>query len=317
MNTETKKDYFAELVDASTVEAIDPTITESLALPGTSLNGTLSGGLHFGSLVVVTGTTGDGKSTYCSNIIAQALRQGYRSLIYSGEMMQGVIVQGLIRIIAGAGNITKMKRSIYDYTTYTVKPEAEKKIRDYMAGKIYLTPKGIKRNEILACIEAAITQAGVRVLLVDNLMTALPANKDIFAAQAELVDALADIAHEYGVIILLVAHPKKPNAKEGGDDINAVSGNQHIVDLADAGLRYSRITEKDSFSPSIYGTPERKVTIFKNRITGRLDRTGVAHGYDPASLRIYEITSGPDWGWDFPGLDLKPEKVTPQFDLTD
>ena len=44
------------------------------------------GGLFFGQVVLLTGRRGEGKSTFASQLLVEALDQGYSVLAYSGEL---------------------------------------------------------------------------------------------------------------------------------------------------------------------------------------------------------------------------------------
>ena len=70
----------------SDVERIDPFTIQKLQTGFRTLDSALKGGLPFGQLVLISGKSGEGKSTLASQLICEAVDQGYTSFIYSGEM---------------------------------------------------------------------------------------------------------------------------------------------------------------------------------------------------------------------------------------
>ena len=123
-------------------------------------------------------------------------------------------------------------------------------------------------ESLISTIEKSIQRYGVKMICVDNLMTALDisGNDDIYLAQSRFVKNLKKIAVKYNVVVLLVAHPKKTNAAITNDD---VSGSSDITNRVDVVMSYSR--NEDKFSET---DCDSKLTIIKNRLHGTLTRKG-------------------------------------------
>ena len=68
------------------VEKIDIYKLPKLKTGISKLDKILCGGLHFGQVVIIAGKRGQGKSTWGSEIITNAIEQGYKCFVYSGEM---------------------------------------------------------------------------------------------------------------------------------------------------------------------------------------------------------------------------------------
>ena len=72
---------------------------------------------------------------------------------------------------------------------------------------------------------------GVRVFVIDNLMTIESDLKDKYEAETDTVKKLKAFAKKYNVIVHLVAHPRKSmNENITKDD---VAGSANITNLAD------------------------------------------------------------------------------------
>ena len=72
-------------VDASDI-SLDTTPSPSIQTGFAPLDSVTSGGLNFGTLTVLTGSPGSGKSTFLNQILANALSLGFNSFLYSGEL---------------------------------------------------------------------------------------------------------------------------------------------------------------------------------------------------------------------------------------
>ena len=72
-------------VDASDI-SLDTTPSPSIETGFAPLDAATSGGLNFGTLTVLTGSPGSGKSTFLNQILANALSLEFNSFLYSGEL---------------------------------------------------------------------------------------------------------------------------------------------------------------------------------------------------------------------------------------
>lgn len=236
-------------------------------------------GLFESQLVVITGKRGQGKSTFASWILANALDQGKNIFAYSGELPDYNFRSWLDMQIAGQTNINTEYNEWND-ANYTIKEEAAEKLSEFYACRAYIydnsaiPDKTVTLQEtILSSIEYAADNLGCKVILVDNIMTAVNMlDKDAYAVQSGFVKDLKDLATRKKVTILLIAHPRKTKQ---GEEINNddVSGSSDITNLADVVLTYSRYVEKDnrgnpvkSNVPSEY---QSIISVMKNRLTGR------------------------------------------------
>ena len=242
-------------------------------------------GLFESQLVVVSGKRGQGKSTFASWILANALNQGRKVFAYSGELPDYHFRNWLDLQIAGAQNINTAVNEWND-ESYTVKDEALDKLSAYYAGRAYIydntcIPQGRLHESIIGSIIYAADTLGCSIVLIDNIMTAISARpEEQYNLQTEFVKKLKAIATEKKITILLVAHPRK--TEQGKSLVNDdVSGASEITNLADIVLTYSRLDGDPKY--------HSEIQVMKNRMNGRLatGKSAIKVQYSEKTKRIY------------------------------
>lgn len=262
------------------------------------LDDTLYGGIPFGIVCLVAGKRGDGKSTLTSQIMGQAVEQGYITFAYSGELPNYLYKSWFDFQVAGRNHITENKKD-GRINRFITNPN-QRLINDWYRGKAFIYDNRIVEDEeqedLLKTITQAIMQYGVKVILIDNLMTAMYIDEkqgsDKYDQQGRFVRALTRIALQHDCLILLVAHRRK-NAFTA-DTNDEVSGSGDITNLAGMVLSYDRGTERDGIRPD-----QRKIVIAKNRLFGKLNLNGIVLDYDEKSKRIYSSNDelNREYGW--------------------
>lgn len=267
----------SRLKDMSEVEAVNIEKQPCISTGIGELDGILTGGFHYGGVVILTGKRGDGKSTMASQFIAEALKQNHNAMIYSGELPNVNVKNWIDRQITGKRILTN---SDID------------RCNEWYRGRLFVyddTDLGDEDDEIVALLdimEEAIIQKNCEILLIDNLMTAMEegadTNEALYRKQSDFVGKLAKIARRMNVIIILVAHPRKTMTTNMSND--DVSGSADITNKASLVMSYSRV-----FVKGVEPDPtERKLSVTKNRLTGKLG--DVLMYYSDDSKRIV----GPD-----------------------
>ena len=139
-----------------------------------------------------------------------------------------------------------------------------------------------ENETILETIETAVKQYGCRMLMIDNLMTAIEddLSSDLYRQQSAFVRSLAEMAKRYDVIIILIVHPRKRTGLKFDND--EVAGSSNITNLADVVMNYARPKEDDEMRP------DRILQVTKNRLNGMTDYSGIPLWYDTPSKRILE-----------------------------
>lgn len=280
-------------MDLSKVENVDPNDIEKLPTGLNCIDDLLFGGLPFGQLILLTGKAGDGKSTLASQLMLSALQYGYKCFAYSGELPNYLFKSWIDFQAAGASNTYEIWSKWTHERPRAVKTKALEKITKWYSGKFWLYDNSAsfldEEDGLISLMQQLIIQYGVRVFLVDNLMTALDLEKDLIAEKYEkqslMIKKLARIALQYGVLIILIAHKRKDN---GYAEVNeSISGSLDIVNLASIVLSYERPSNRRLEIDDTVTEDDRILKVTKNRLFGKIDNWGFVMKYDPNSKRIY------------------------------
>ena len=263
----------------------------------------LIGGIPLEGTTVITGKSGEGKSTFASQVLAKAIDAGYKCMAYSGELPNGMFKEWLYLQLAGKNNIYMLENSP------RISVDVESKIDAWIDEKLWLYDVDslfkCSENELsglLEIIEQAILQYECRVILIDNLMTALdivdPENVlyNKYEAQAHFVRKLAEIGRNYKVAIILVAHKRKNgNSSDANDEI---SGSSEITNYSTMIINYSKYTPAEILKGS--KPTDRKMSVTKERLKGG-SASSFNVTFEPNSKRIYSTASnmlGYKFGWE-------------------
>lgn len=286
-------DYLIDMADIEDVNIYD---VEKVKTGIHDLDYLLFGGLPIPSLSVVTGKRSDGKSTLTSQIIASALDQGYPCLAYSGELASWQFKAWMVKQIAGPSHTFEYQNKSGS-KGYEVSNANKEIINTWLKGKLFLVDNGkVGSNDtvgLLEAIENAIQQYGVRIILLDNLMTALSAmaekSTDKWEQQSQFTKTLTLLAMKYNVLIILVAHKRKNSFS--GDDMDDVMGSSDITNLSSVVISYGRDREIQD--------DQRKLRLLKNRLFGKVNFEGWTMDFDEKSNRIYGERDKVDkeFGW--------------------
>lgn len=221
------------------------------------------GGIFFGQVVLLSGKRGEGKSTFMSQLVADAIEQGFATFVYSGELPNYHFKNWLDMQIAGGDELKTIVNKYGDESYYLPKEKTEKINKWYFDKAFIFDNSAVDDDEfegLLKIVVDSICRYGIKLVCIDNLMTALDddVTTDLYRQQSNFVKRLAKIAKQYDVAIILIAHPKKTNADFDND---TVSGSSDITNAVDVVMNYQRSDTEDCDS---------KLMITKNRLTGKL-----------------------------------------------
>lgn len=262
-------------------------------------------GMCVGQLVVLTGKRGEGKSTFMSQIVADALDQKRTVFVYSGELADFHFKRWLDYQLAGDREIVEVKNEEHGDVDYTLPDETVDAINHWYHGRALIYDNsffdcnpGVEYEALTKTVERAIEKYGAELICIDNLMTAMEIvteQNNLSLAQSNFVGKLKSIATRYGVVIILVAHPKKGSANDIQDDNDLVSGSSDITNKADIVLKYSRFDDDSGEADSI-------IKVTKNRLTGVLrtrNEDAIRVKYSAKSKRITGVNDFPKiYGWE-------------------
>ena len=246
-------------------------------------------GMAMGQLIILTGKRGDGKSTFMSQMIAEALDQNRSVFVYSGELADFHFKRWLNYQLAGSRNLSGYKDQ-YGEMSYSLPEEANRAIVEWYRGRAYIYDNnyivdGDEFESLPDTVERAIQQYNVQLICIDNLMTAMEKvseQNNLYLAQSNFVGRLKAIAMKYSVVIVLVAHPRKASQNDMMDDNDLVAGSSDITNKADIVIKYSRCDPEQYDCDSL-------IKVTKNRIMGVLrtkNENAVRVNYDPRTKRV-------------------------------
>ena len=244
-----------------TVEAVDVENVHAISTAIPKLDRVLTNGFHDGEVVLLTGKRGNGKSTFANQLVVDALDQDITTMIYSGELPDFFVKNWIDRQIIGRKSLTNS--DIY-------------KCNRWYQEKLFIYDNTLiddEQNDLLETVEEAIQKMNARLIVLDNLMTALDdcsSNETLYRAQSNFVGRLTKLAKAYKVVFLLVAHPRKSKDAFSNDD---VSGSADITNKVDIVMSYDRSTD-------IEEQDARILSITKNRLTGRLGEVKLFYSED-------------------------------------
>lgn len=273
--------HVIELADVEDVNIYD---IEKLRTGINEVDKLLYGGLPFGGVVLLTGKPGHGKSTVGSQILLNALEQGYSCMAYSGELPNFMFKSWFDMQAAGPRHMFEYQ-SKFGKTGYAISKSNKQLINEWHRGRMYMYDNrmihGIEDESLLSIIENVIMRHGVRVVLLDNLMTAIDLEvsqgSDKYERQSQFVKKLSRLALSHNVIVILVAHKRKNNFTQ--DENDEVSGSGDISNLATIVMSYGKGKDIDE--------GDRLLMISKNRLFGKVNTKGWVMKFDERSKRVY------------------------------
>lgn len=265
--------------------------------------------LFQGTLNIITGINGAGKSSFINQIICQSLEQDKNVFLFSGELPNFQTKNWLNSVLAGQRHIEE--RHFQDATYYKVRPEAKREIDEFYRGRLYIYEDGRsnRMTDLLKTMEDSVRKYGTKLLILDNL-TAINlecSDDNKYNKQSELIMNLIAFAVKFNVIVLLVVHPHKIDTMRRLNKMD-VQGISAIIDLAHRIISLYRVSEKDKQGePKMNGSGWRikpikedvMIDILKDRMLGFEGRS-VGVYYDQPSRRFFTSEEDLDrrYSWD-------------------
>ncbi len=206
------------VIDLADVEPIDPTSVEAVKTNIPDLDKAL-GGFGVSQVIVLSGRSGEGKSTLSGLILLNAIEQQWKCCAYSGELSKEKFQEWINLQAAGSEYITLKHSNTRGCDVPVVPYEVSRRIRDWYRGQFYVYDNDGFSEEseharILRLFTASARRYGCRVFLVDNLMSSLADEEEEFRAQARFVNDLKKFAKRFGAVVMVVSHPRKTKKGE-------------------------------------------------------------------------------------------------------
>lgn len=284
------------VIELADVEDVDIFKLEKLKTGIHQLDKLLYGGLPFGGVVLVSGKRGEGKSTLASQIMNNAVEQEYKCFTYSGELPNYLFKAWMDFQIAGPQHVFEYNNAFGD-KNFNVSKANKELISNWYRGRYFLYDNraidGDEKESLVETIESVIMRYGVRVILLDNLMTGIDLEEihgdDKYDRQSQFMKRLSRVALRHNVLIFLVAHKRKNSFSK--DENDEVSGSGDISNLATVTISYEKDKDLDN--------SQRLLKVSKNRLFGKVNTTGWILDFDEKSKRIYGYGDdlNHDYGW--------------------
>ena len=256
---------------------LDTTPSPSIQTGFAPLDAATSGGLNFGTLTVLTGSPGSGKSTFLNQILANALSLGFNSFLYSGELTSQMALDWFYKTVANPIHLSFGVNSFGK--TIKVTDEGVLQINKWLKNKLFLFSKNAQADEtnISTVIEFLAVKKDVKLFVLDNLMTIECSGSDKYEKQINVIKSLKNLAKNYNIVIILVAHSNKNSIMRSEPHVFDISGASEIANLSDYILTATRDNDRDN---------ETTILLLKNRITG-LIKKHLQLKFSPYRKRFY------------------------------
>ena len=197
------------------------------------------------SLNVWSGNNGSAKSTLLNQIAINAINQGFKVAIYSGELRGKKMKRWLLFQAAGKQYNKKSNYNEYDYFTPS---NVKDKIVEWLEGKLFNYNTRYSHNIEQVCLEVEklVKEQQVDMLIMDNLSCLDIEELDggINEQQKAAIKMLLRLTERLEISTHLVVHPKKCEQYLRKND---VSGAKTLTDLADSVFfvhRWNQDTQK-------------------------------------------------------------------------
>lgn len=250
--------------------------------------------LFFGTLTIVSGQPGAGKSSLLTQLVCNSLDHNIGAWIFSGELPNGVEKSWFNYIFAGPRNMTdaiSRRGNPYKKISTTTLGEINKAYKGRWY--IYRDDYDNTLDKLIASMTDTVRKYGTRCLILDNFMCIdTETSEEELRSQTETIKKLIEFAKKYQVAVILVCHPRKMDASTNVG-IYDIAGTSNIVNLAHRTIGLRRVTDTERENAAKYSERRRQllkydviVTIVKDRMFGR-QNIDVGLYYDPASRRFF------------------------------
>lgn len=279
------------------------------------------------SLSVWSGNNGSAKSTLLNQIALNAVNQGFKVAIYSGELRGKKMKRWLLYQAAGKQYNKKSTYNEYDYYTPTL---VKDKVVEWLEGKLYNYNTRYSHNIEQVCLEVEklVKEQQIDMLLMDNLSCLDIEELDggVNEQQKAAIKMLLRLTEKLEIATHLVVHPRKSEAYLRKNDI---SGAKTLTDLADNVLfvhRWNQDTQKaakEFMTDSVYydicdsGTTN-VVELIKMREFGEAEGHIYKLYFEPESRRLKNsIAEHIHYGWEDPTTETPLPTTEDEFAVND
>jgi len=257
------------------------------------------GGFREGWYIVLTGSTGHGKTTLTRELVVSAAARKHKVFYFVGEESLETETRNMARIGAAPDEVEvipglagrkyyrptearykKFQNALGDWITF---------ISYYDIVNIIEEMQGMNVETIVDMNIAEALRDGVRFFVLDNLSKLIEQDGNkVFDAQRRIIRKIQRLCRKYNATVLLVTHPNKR-----GD---AVGGISEIINHADCVLQIKRLLEEDNrsryfsqFPSTVAEKASGVLSIVKAREEGMLGKIPLM--WDPERGALLNVTT--------------------------
>ena len=272
------------------------------------------------SLNIWSGNNGSAKSTLLNQIAINAVNNGFKVAIYSGELRGKKMKRWLILQAAGKQYNKKSNYNSYDYYTPN---NIKDKIVEWFQGKLYNYNTKYSHNIEQVCLEVEklVKEHQIDMLIMDNLscLDIDELDGSINEQQKAAIKMLLRMTERMEIATHVVIHPKKSELYLRKND---VSGAKTLTDLADCVFfvhRWNQDTQKaakDFMQPQVFADlcsseTTNIVEVIKHREFGEAEGHIYKLFYEPESRRLKNsIAETIHYGWEEEHVQTNIEQMT-------
>lgn len=235
------------------------------------------GGVEAGELIVVTGPTGEGKTTLLMSITQNMAKENINSLWFTLEVTPRQFLQKLIK---GVDNDESklphfyIPRAGFDDIDPAILEDFRRR-----KGRSFEMMDWIEYKIIEARLRAEKNETTVRAIFIDHIhmiFSVAKVDRNISLEIGDMVAKIKSLALEYNLAIFLIAHSKDDPAGSNREPRKEDIRDSGLISrLADSIIGVWRIPNVDDGSKTrrkdlAEGDNKAKVRVFKNRRTGVL-----------------------------------------------
>lgn len=261
----------------------------------------LIGGFNKGELSIWSGGNASGKSTLVSQLGLEAIHQGFKVALFSGEMHRSRVKDWLYLQAAGRDNVEPDPTfSMHYRLKFGVKEQLNQTLNGMLS--LYNNDYGNSWEDVTSALFQWVYENQADVIIIDNLMALnFAGNTDKYELQTVIVKTLAQAAKQLKAHIHFICHPRKTDAFLRKNDI---SGSADITNAADNVFMVHRVNNdfrlhvKEVYPRmEIPGDVGNAVEIMKNRDLGVSDEMILLY-FDKTCKTMCDVKGGlPRFGW--------------------
>lgn len=265
-------------------------------------------GFNKGEVTLWSGNNGSGKTTILNQIILNNAQNGYKTVVFSGELTANRIKSWLQLQAAGRQNTKPTK---YE-NLYYVPPSVGAKIDKWMSDKVFIynNDYGNEFEQLFKDIEDFLEKNDIDALVIDNIMAIDLANlsNEQNQQQTQAILKIINITKKKNIHTHIVAHPRKAVGFLRKTDISGTANLTNAVDNVIIAHRVNqdfKITATNFYDAKLIAAMteitgySNIIEVCKNRDLGVMDLL-VGLFYEIESKRVINTrTENPIYGWEY------------------